>query len=241
MSGTGGTALVQARLSSKRLPGKVLADLCGEPMILRQLRRVAAAELVDRVVVVTSTDPSDDTLVDVLAAHGVETFRGPLDDVLARYIAAAESVGADRVIRVTADCPLIDPDVIDAVIHAHESSGSDYASNVLDRTYPRGLDVESVAVSALRRIAGSADAFEREHVTAGIYRRPAEFSLTSVTQPVDRSHLRWTVDTPADLAFVRSVYGELLPAGDVFPADAVYALLERRPDLVHLDTGSLTP
>lgn len=226
-------AIVQARMSSSRLPGKVLADVEGTPMILRQLERVRAAATVDEVLVATSVDGSDDALVDVLHAAGVEVYRGSLADVLGRYLGAARERGAARVLRLTADCPLADPDVIDAVVRAHDASGADYASNVLERTYPRGLDVESVTVDALERVETVASPEEREHVTLGIYRRPAEFTLTSVTQPGDHSNLRWTVDVPADLAFVRAVYRELGTASSVFGSDEILELIRQRPELRH--------
>ncbi|MGX1701279.1 cytidylyltransferase domain-containing protein [Microbacterium sp. NPDC055357] len=226
-------ALVQARMSSSRLPGKVLADLDGEPMIIRQLERINQAETVERVVVVTSVDPSDDVLVEALSSRGVEVFRGALADVLGRYLAAAESLGAEHLLRLTADCPLTDPDVIDEVVRAHGASDTDYASNVLVRTYPRGLDVESVTTAALRRVAEVATDQEREHVTLGIYRRPELFTLTSVVQPESRSDLRWTVDTPADLAFVREVYEQLRPRRGEFTSADVHELLARRPELSH--------
>lgn len=226
-------AIVQARMSSSRLPGKVLADVEGTPMILRQLERVRAAATVDEVLVATSVDASDDALVDVLHAAGVAVYRGSLADVLGRYLGAARERGVARVLRLTADCPLADPGVIDAVVRAHDASGADYASNVLERTHPRGLDVESVTVDALERVATVASPEEREHVTLGIYRRPDEFTLASVTQPEDHSDLRWTVDVPADLAFVRAVYRELGTASSVFGSDEILELIRRRPDLRH--------
>lgn len=228
-------AVVQARMSSTRLPGKVLADVHGAPMVLRQIERVRAASLVDDVVVATSVDPTDDALVEVLAAAGIPSHRGSLHDVLDRYLSVARARGVDRLLRLTADCPLTDPAVIDAVVAAHEAAGTDYASNVLERTFPRGLDVESVTVEALARVAEVATPAEREHVTQGIYRRPELFSLTSVTQEVDHSDLRWTVDTAADLEFVRAVYAELGEISGVFDSEAILALLERRPELRHLE------
>lgn len=226
-------ALVQARMSSSRLPGKVLADLDGEPMIVRQLARIAQAETVERTVVVTSVDPSDDVLVEALSSRGIEVFRGALEDVLGRYLAAAESLGAERIVRLTADCPLTDPNVIDAVVRAHDEREVDYASNVLQRTYPRGLDVESVTTAALRRVSDVATEREREHVTQGIYSRPDRFTLTSVVQQVDHSDLRWTVDTLADLSFVREVYTRLRSAGGLFASTDIYELLHRHPELRH--------
>lgn len=226
-------ALVQARMTSSRLPGKVLEHVSGAPMILRQLERVSRASCVDRVMVATSHLRSDDRLVEVLTAAGIETYRGPLEDVLGRYLGAIRHAQVDRVLRVTADCPLIDPDVIDLVDEMHTDTGADYASNVLQRTYPQGLDVEAVTREALERIEALASFEEREHVTLGIYRRPEDFTLASVVQESDQSHLRWTVDLPADLSFVRSVYDELYASDPQFGSGAVLALLERRPELIH--------
>lgn len=231
-------AVIQARMSSTRLPGKVLADVGGVPMILRQIERVRAAALVTDMVVATSVDPSDDQLVDVLDSAGVDFHRGSLSDVLDRYLAVARERGVDRLLRLTADCPLADPAVIDEVAAAHSDAGTDYASNVLVRTFPRGLDVESVTVEALERVSAVATSAEREHVTQGIYRRPDQFSLTSVTQPIDRSDLRWTVDEPADLEFVRAVYAELGATSGVFDSASVLALIERRPQLRHTEPDS---
>ncbi|MHC2999663.1 cytidylyltransferase domain-containing protein [Microbacterium sp. HJ5] len=231
-------AVVQARMSSSRLPGKVVADVEGRPMILRQLERVRAASLVSDVVVATSVDASDDPLVDLLADAGVTVHRGSLSDVLDRYLGLARLRGVDRLLRLTADCPLTDPAVIDSVVQAHEESGTDYASNVLERTFPRGLDVESVTTDALERVAAVATPAEREHVTQGIYRRPESFTLTSVTQHVDNSHLRWTVDLPADLEFVRAVYRELGTSSGLFGSEDILELIRRRPELAHSEPAA---
>lgn len=230
-------AIVQARMTSTRLPGKVLADISGEPMILRQLDRLSRCSSLDSIVVATSVDSSDDALVSVVEAAGYSVVRGSLDDVLARFISAVEASGASTVVRITADCPLHSPEVIDAVVAAFTASGADYASNTMDPTYPDGVDVEVVRASVLREVASLAvDPPEREHVTLGVYRRPDRYSIHSFQGERDLSDLRWTVDTPEDLEFVREVYARLLPSP--FELDDVLALLESSPSLSRTSADS---
>lgn len=220
-------AILQARMSSSRLPGKVMAPVLGEPMIGRQIERLRRAARIDRLMVATSTDPSDDDLAAYCGRLGVEVFRGSLGDVLGRFCAAArQHPQAEAVVRLTADCPLADPELIDAVIARHHEASADYTSNVLGtRTYPRGLDVEVIRAQVLLDVGERAgDPYEREHVTPYIYRRPELFRLASVAREPSLAHLRWTVDTPADLAFVRDVYAKLYPANPAFGTDDIAAL-----------------
>ena len=234
-------AIVQARMTSTRLPGKVLAPLAGEPMILRQLDRLSRASRIDAIVVATSTDPSDDALTAVLMDSGYRVHRGSLDDVLARFIGAAEEANADVVVRITADCPLLSPTVVDQVIEQFEESGADYASNTLDPTYPDGLDVEVIRATALRTLQGTdLDTDEHEHVTLGIYRRPHMFRLHSVIDPTaDRSNLRWTVDTPEDLGFVTWVYESLFDVKPQFEYEDVLRLLAQHPQRSRSDADGI--
>lgn len=221
-------------MTSSRLPGKVLADVQGEPMIVRQIERLRRAKLMDGLVVATSTDPSDDPLVEVLSAlpEPVPVVRGSLDDVLARFVAVIDEYQPAVVVRLTADCPLASPRVIDKVIAAYMESDADYVSNTMQPMYPDGLDVEVVDASVLLEVAEEAtDAPEREHVTLGVYRRHDRYQVENVAGPVDLSALRWTVDTPEDLAFVRRVYAELYSSNPAFDLDDVLALLERAPSL----------
>jgi spore coat polysaccharide biosynthesis protein SpsF len=229
-------AVLQARCSSTRFPGKVLAPLHGAPMILRQLERLQRSELVDELVVATSVDASDDPLVEVLEAAGVAVRRGPLDDVVARFALVVTEFPADHIVRLTADCPLADAGVVDSVIRAHLERGGDYTSNTLVPTYPDGLDVECVTGAAFERLLDlPLDEREREHVTLGIYGRPAEFRLVNVTQSPDRSNLRWTVDVPADLDFVRAVYERLYDGDTGFGQEAILRLLSEHPELNRTD------
>lgn len=225
-------AILQGRLSSTRLPGKVLAPVLGEPMIVRQLERLARSEEIDALVVATSLDPSDDPLVNELESRGIAVRRGPLDDVVARFDAIVTEFAPSTVVRLTADCPLTDVAVVDLVIRAQRSSGSDYTSNVLDPTFPDGLDVEAVSAEAWARlVALPLTAREREHVTLGVYGRPEEFTLESITQEPNRAGLRWTVDVPGDLEFVRAVYERLYYEESGFGQEAILALLEKHPEL----------
>ena len=220
-------AILQARMTSSRLPGKVLAPVLGEPMIFRQIERLSRARKIDRLVVATSIDPSDDPLAEACEGRGVAAFRGSLDDVLDRFAGALGLFpDASTVIRVTADCPLTDWTVVDRVIGHLEASGADYVSNTpAERTYPHGLDVEVMRREALMDAwRDGRDPYEREHVTPYIYRRPETYRLEFVSRTPSLAHLRWTVDYPADLEFVRDVYARLYPADPAFGSDAVVAL-----------------
>lgn len=226
-------AILQARVSSTRLPGKVLKDLHGEPMILRQIERLRRSSKMDEFVVATSTESSDDPLVAVLEAAGVPVRRGPLDDVAARFAMVIDEFKPDVVVRLTADCPLTDAAVIDRIIESHLASGADYSSNTLEPTYPHGLDAEVFSPEAFARLRSTEmNSKEIEHVTYGLYSRKGEFVLNSVTQPVNVRHLRWTVDNPEDLDFVRKVYDRLYDVNPAFTQTDVLELLEREPELV---------
>lgn len=214
-------------MSSSRLPGKVLALVLGEPMIGRQVERLRRAGRIDELIVATSTDPSDDPLAAYCGGLGLTVFRGSLDDVLDRYRAAlALFPQAEAVVRLTADCPLADPALIDRVIAHHHAQGADYTSNTLGaRTYPHGLDAEVIRPAVLALAAERArDPYEREHVTPYVYRRPEAFRLAGVSRETSLAMLRWTVDLPEDLAFVREVYAQLYPRNPAFDSEAVVAL-----------------
>jgi glutamate-1-semialdehyde 2,1-aminomutase len=225
-------AIIQARMCSSRLPGKVLADVAGQPMLKRVCERVARATRVDVVLVATSTGPADDAVADFCRREGVRCYRGSEDDVLDRYYHAAREAKADVVVRITADCPLIDPAVIDKVIDAFRRAGVDYACNTLRRTYPDGLDVEVFTAAALGRAwREAAKAAEREHVTPYL-RTSGHFRTLGVESEIDLSarQLRWTVDEPEDLAFVRQVYQEA-NGQQALGFREVLGLLERKPEL----------
>jgi spore coat polysaccharide biosynthesis protein SpsF len=202
-------------------------------MILRQIERIERSEILDELVVATSTDPTDDELAEALDTAGIVVRRGPLDDVLGRFLLVADEFDPSTIVRLTGDNPLADPQVIDRVLTGHLTAGTDYTSNSLQRTFPYGLDVECVRPAALRELADlGPTAEEREHVTLGIYRRPERWTVHQVVQERDVSHLRWSVDYPADFDFAETVYEELYREIPEFGQAEVLALLDRRPDLV---------
>lgn len=228
-------AIIQARMGSSRLPGKVLLDLGGRTMLARVVRRAGRTRLIDEVLVATTVAPGDDPIVQECDRLSVPCFRGDEDDVLDRYHRAAETHGADVVVRITSDCPLIDPDVTDQVVRVFLDQDPDYASNTLERTYPRGLDTEVVAAAGLARASREAnEPYQRTHVMPYFYQNPERFQLLSVTGPQDTSGYRWTVDSPEDLHFVRAVYRRM-GSSDNWRWGDVCHLLAREPGLVELN------
>ncbi len=231
-------AVLQARMSSTRLPGKVLLRTCGKPLLQHQIERAQRAKHLDALVVATSTDASDDPLQALCDVLGVPCHRGSLDDVLDRFVGAARPFAPAYVVRLTGDCPLIDPDVIDRVITAAQQPGVDYASNALHPTYPDGLDAECMRFDVLEQAAREArKQTEREHVTPFIHTQPQRFALREVKNDVDLSSMRWTVDEPADFVFVSQVYEHLYAAKPDFRLADILQLLEREPRLARINTG----
>ena len=228
-------AIVQARMGSSRLPGKVLKDLEGETMLARVVQRLSRASLIDETLIATTDRPADDAIVAECRRCSVPVFRGDQEDVLDRYFRAAQFTKAEAVVRITSDCPLIDAEVTDRTIAAFLKEMPDYASNFQVRTYPRGLDTEVMTVQALERAWRSGNQpYQRAHVTPYIYEHPAEFNILSVTGDADFSQYRWTVDTPDDLEFVRAVYAGM-KGRDNFRWLDVLALLDREPGLTELN------
>lgn len=227
-------AVVQARMGSTRLPGKSLADVCGRPLLAHVLTRVKAASCLDQVVLATTTHDRDGALVPVAEALDVPVFRGSESDVLDRFHGAAVEHGAGMIVRITADCPLVDPDVIGRVVAALQDGHAEYASNVEPRSFPKGLDAEAFTFDALDRAWLEATApYDREHVTPYLRRDPQRFRHANISADADHSVWRWTVDDDDDLEFVRRVYARLWrPERPVFAAAEVYALLAREPELV---------
>jgi len=233
-------AIVQARVSSSRLPGKVLRPLMGRAMILCELERLSRSVRIDQIVLATSEDASDDPLAETVHAGGYTVFRGSLGDVLGRYYACAKEYGAAHVVRITGDCPLIDPAVVDEVVALHLSGGNDYTSNTLgEATYPDGLDTEVMRFAALERAHREARLpSEREHVTQYIVKHPELFRQGGLRYAGDSlGHLRWTVDEPEDFAFVQSVYERLYPEHRDFTMRDILDLLAKRPELSCLNEG----
>ena len=227
--------IVQARTGSTRLPAKVLKPLLGKPMLWWVINRLQASRQIDQLMVATTTNRADDRLVRLCKQEGWAVYRGSEQDVLDRYYQAAQQAGADHIVRVTSDCPLIDPVVTDFIIAAYLGTAPrpDYASNIVLRTYPRGLDVE-VFSSAVLKAAWEKDTSNwREHVTPYIYQNPEEFHLRHVVNPTDYSHLRWTVDTPEDYSLIQTIY-EHFGQGD-FTWQQVLTAIEANPAWVSIN------
>ena len=230
-------AIVQARMGSSRLPGKVLAELGGATMLAQVVRRLRTARRLDEIVVATTSTAADDAVVREAGRLGAGVHRGAEHDVLARYLGAARSYRADAIVRVTADCPLIDGAVVDRVIGAL-ADDVDYASNTVVRRYPRGLDAEALHRDTLERIGRMARTpAAREHVTALVREQPAWFCTADVVpaSDVDDSDLRWTVDTDADLAMARGLYDALGLADAAIGYRDVVAAVRARPELAALN------
>lgn len=230
-------AIIQARMGSSRLPGKVLQDIGGSTMLARVVRRTQRAASLDEVIVATTVETDDEVIVAECRRLSVPVFRGDKEDVLDRYYQAAQAYHAAIIVRITSDCPLIEPEVVDQVVRACLDAQADYASNTLQRTYPRGLDTEVMTLSALELAWRQAtEPYQRIHVTPYLYQHPDQFKLLSVTDDQDHSRYRWTVDTPDDLAFVREVYRRL-DNDDAIRWTQVLDLLEREPALLRINTG----
>jgi spore coat polysaccharide biosynthesis protein SpsF len=242
MSGAGRTvAIIQARRGSSRLPGKVLLEIAGQPMLAHVVRRTRQAATLDAVVVATTTDPGDDPLETFCRSHEIPFYRGHPQDVLDRYYQTALAFDATAIVRLTADCPLIDPAVIDHTVETFRAAGVDFAANRLPppwhRTYPIGLDTEICTFAALARAWQEADRlYQREHVMPYLYEEPGRFEILLVDHEPDYGHYRWTVDTPEDLALVREIFARFAPDVD-FSWKAVLALFEREPALAEINAG----
>lgn len=258
-------AIIQARVSASRLPGKVLMDIGGEPMLVRVVERTKRAEMLHKVVVATSQDPADDQIQDLCKERGYPYYRGSLHDVLDRYYQAAKRNSADVVIRITADCPIIDPILIDQTVAAFYAKGSslitesdpsivqsvdneaspayDFAANRLPppwrRTFPIGLDIEVCTFSALERAWREADQpHHREHVMPYLYENDERFKILLVNHEPDYGSLRWTVDTPQDLVLLRMIY-DRFEGRDDFSWKEVLELTRDEPELMRINEDVL--
>lgn len=212
-----------------------MKPILGRPMILRQIERALRARTLRDLVVATSIDPTDDPLAETLADAGVAVHRGPLDDVLARYLGALDAHPSDTVVRLTADCPLLDPEVVDATVELMRDKGADYAHcRTQSEGFPKGLDVEAMSAETLRRAAALATTREeREHVTWGVWSRPDRYKVVRLMPPYEQGAVRWTVDRADDFEFVTAVYEGLYPSKPAFSSDDIRAFVASRPDLAN--------
>ncbi len=234
-------AIIQARMGSTRLPGKVLAPIAGKPMLAQMIERTRRAKTLQDVLVATTLDSADDPIADVCERLGYSLYRGSVADVLDRYYQAASEVQAGIIVRLTGDCPLHDPEVIDHTVAEFQRAGVDFAANRLPppwkRTYPIGLDTEVCTFQALKTAWAEADQpHQREHVMPYLYEVPGRFRTLLIHHETDLGHLRWTVDTPEDLQAVREIYARFAGRND-FSWKEVLALYEREPGLAEINRG----
>ncbi len=232
-------AIIQARMAASRLPGKVLLDICGQPMLARVVERTRMARIIDQVVVATTIDPADDAVQDYCENVGYAFYRGSMDDVLDRYYQAAKVNQADVIVRITADCPLIDPGLIDQTVNEFQTRKIDFAATRLPppfkRTFPIGLDVEVVSFSALEKAwQESTEKHEREHVLPYLYEVEGRFKIHILNNDIDYGNYRWTVDTPEDLELVRIIYQRFSPRVD-FGWREILELFSRDPELMKIN------
>lgn len=228
-------AIVQARMGSTRLPGKVLMDLGGQTVLARVVRRLSRAKLINQVAIATTTADADAAIVSEAARLGAECFRGSEHDVLGRYAGAAQVFSADVIVRVTSDCPLIDPDIADQLLGEFFRTHADFAFNEIDHGFPRGLDVEAFSLQALRKAVEMVDSqHQREHVTPVFYERPDIFKVVKLRPEQDLSQYRWTLDTPEDLHLIRAIYEHFSNRDDLGWLEVVN-LMEQAPELARIN------
>lgn len=223
-------------MGSTRLPGKVLKTIGGKPMLSYQLERLRRVKFAQRVVIATTEQTMDDAIVDFCKSERVSVFRGSESDVLSRYHGAAVQHSANCIVRVTSDCPLIDPEVIDLAITEYQSGQYDYVSNMIEPSWPYGMAVEVFSFDALADAnRESTSAAEREHVTPYIYWRPERYRLKSLTMTPNLSAHRWTVDTPEDFELISRILDAIYPQHPEFSMNDVLAVLRRHPEWVLLN------
>ena len=239
---SGIVTVIQARTASTRLPNKVMRPLAGKPLLMRMVQRVLAAELTGKVVVATSTDPSDDAIMRLCHDAGYDCFRGSAEDLLDRHYMAGKQFDASAVIKIPSDCPLIDPQIIDRVIsYFYNHPGQfDYASNLHPATYPDGNDVEIMTMEALETAWREAKRpLEREHCTPFLWDNPQRFRIGNVKWEsgldYSMSH-RWTIDYEEDYRFINAVYDALFPVNPVFGLDDILNLLAAHPEIESLNS-----
>jgi spore coat polysaccharide biosynthesis protein SpsF len=230
------TAIIQARMSSTRLPGKIMTVFSGNTLLGHIIERISHAKCISRIIVATTENPADDEPVDWLKTKGIEYFRGSESDVLSRYFEAAKKVGASHIARITSDDPFKDPQIIDEVAKLYFEESLDFAYNNKPPTFAEGLDTEIFSFEALNRAElNSKDPFEREHVTQHFYRNAEKFKQKNLKSDFDFSHLRWTIDTEQDLLMTKSVYENLYSPGKIFLAKDILKLIEKNPQIATIN------
>lgn len=231
-------AIIQARMGSKRLPGKVMKKIIGIPVLIHDLERIGRMKTIDKIVVATTLLSEDDVIVNTVKnySENIGIYRGSENNVLNRYYKAAKEFKADVIVRITSDCPLIDPNISDLVVEKYSDGRCDYCSNNLLKTYPHGLDTEVFSFEALEKAEKeSKDSYEKEHVTLYIINNPDKFRLLNVKNDKNLRDLRWTLDYPEDLTLIKEIYNKLYHQNGFFWMHDILKLLENEPDLVEIN------
>ncbi|WP_410981719.1 cytidylyltransferase domain-containing protein [Bacillus cereus] len=232
-------AIIQARMGSTRLPGKIMKKVLDKTLLEYQIERVKKAKTIDQIIVATTTKLNDNPIIELCEQLSVPYYRGSEDDVLSRYYEAATQFSVDVVVRLTSDCPIIAPDIIDKIVSCYleQQNIYDYISNTLTRTYPRGLDTEVMPYRILKRTHEEAnEPSYREHVTAYIYNNPGKFKLLNVQHDLDESKHRWTVDTKEDFILIKKIITKLYPVNNQFSFSDILNLLKQEPDLFYINS-----
>jgi len=232
-------AIIQARMGSTRLPGKILKNILGEPMLLKLVKRVKSANTLDEIVVATTALSEDDIVEELCNKNGICVFRGDADDVLNRYYFAAKQFDAGIIVRLTGDNPLVDPQIIDSAVSKFlELKNIQSIDYLLTQNYPYGINVEVFSFSTLERAFNyGMEPYEREHVTPFIYRNPNKFNLYFQKYSKDYSAYRLTVDTPEDLKLIETIFNELYFTKEIFLLEDIIKLIEEKPELIEINKG----
>jgi spore coat polysaccharide biosynthesis protein SpsF len=231
-------AIIEARMTSTRLPGKIMLPIFGKPMLELLIERLKRATMLDQIIVATTNNLTDDVVESLTHKLGVGCFRGSEEDVLSRVLGAAHAFSTGAIVEITGDCPLIDPFIVDRVIRIYHEKGYDYVSNTLKRTYPRGMDTQVFSTTVLEEAARRTDdPVDHEHVSLFIYEHPEIFSLFNVVSNLPEKYwdIRLTVDTEEDFQLIKAIFEELYPQNPAFTLGDVMNLLEKRKDLLELN------
>lgn len=223
-------------MGSTRLPGKILKTVNGKPLLEYQLERVKQVKNIDQIVIATTIEKQDQPIVDFCESIGVDYYRGSEKDVLSRYYEAGKKFNGDIILRLTSDCPLIDPKTIDVTLQHYLNNTYDYVSNTIVRTFPRGLDTEVFSVDSLHKAYEEATLErDREHVTSYLYTHPEIFKIGYITSPKDYSAHRWTVDTIDDFQLIELILTKMYKPDETFHFEDVIEVINKHPEWFYLN------
>lgn len=235
-------AIIQARMGSTRLPGKVMMKISDKTILDHVITRVGQSKLIDEIIIATTTKSDDDAIVEESKKLGVNYYRGSEDDVLSRYYYAAKKNNADVIIRITSDCPLIDFEVIDGMIYRfkdlYNDNKVDYLSNTIERTFPRGLDAEIFSFRILNEAFNNAEkTYQREHVTPYIYESSNKFNIVGYKNDIDYSYHRWTLDTPEDFELIKKIYEGMYNKNKTIRFEDIINFFELHPEYLQINSS----